>query len=270
MLDGNGEWKADDAAWKNEDPRQAEEWNKLRNKVIAVNKIIMGNQDKSSPTKGKKKLLWRLIGQFRASWLSEGVATRFEDERFDTQLGRVRKGRYRTYADLGVLGSLRVLFKQALSSVGLNKDPYAGVKLSNGKDIQEVDKGNMRRNLAEITWFILMYGTAMMLMSLAEDDEDKKRRYRLLANLAIRSYQDIGLYASPGILDTVLGNVIPATSAIKDTMKFFEASGKVLIDDDYTYEQWLLKLTRAGFIPQTTLINKFKTMTERDLSSISR
>lgn len=271
-LGQDGHIKNGGETWESTDPRLTEDWNKLRNKVIAVVKIIMGNQDKSSPMLAKKNILWRLVGQFRMSWLAEGIASRFEDyNEYDVQLGRARKGRYRTYGDLGPLQSVGILMKQALSVLPFVKiDPYKGAKIK-GKEISATDKANMRRNLAEISWFLMLYGAAMLIGAAASgDDEDKKRKFRFLANMAIRSYQDVGLYGSPSIIDSVLGNVVPASSTISDTMKFFYASGKYLMDDSYTSEQWFLKLTKAGFIPQTTLINRYKTMTEKNLAAIQR
>jgi len=277
VLKQDGTVDIQDEAWQSEDPLKQSKWNKLRNKVIAVNKITMGNQDKSSPILAKKSILWRLIGQFRLSWFSEGIANRFEGKRFDIQLNREKKGRYRTYGDLGFMQSISVLSKQLLSALPFTKlDPFQNAQLRDGTEMTDLDRANMRRNLAEIGWFLLMFGAAHMIGAIASgggdgDDDDKKAQgYRFMANMAIRSYQDVALYSNPAVFDQILGTPAPALGTIKDVINFVKASGRVLFDDEFTTEQWFYKLTKAGFIPQTTLINKFKTMTEKDLSTLSR
>jgi hypothetical protein len=274
-IDNNGNWKYPNMPeWQSEDPLEQTNWNKIRNKIIGVNKIIMGNQDKSSPMWAKKSILFRLVGQFRLSWLAEGVASRFESGRDDIQLGREKKGRYRTYADLGAKGSLQVLGRQLLSSMpGVKVDPYKGRKLKNGKDMSDTDKANMRANLTEIMWFTLLFGAAKVIAALAtgDPDDDKKKWLWLMANLATRTYQDVGLYSQPTILDSILGTPAPALGTIRDTMKFLQSSLKYATNDDYEFKQWLLAFTRMGFpIPQSTLINRFNTMTSKDISTIQR
>ena len=274
-IDENGNWKYEDMPdWQAENPADQKKWNALRNKVIAVNKIIMGNQDKSSPIVMKRSMLWRLVGQFRLSWLAEGIASRFEDEHEDVQLGRIRKGRYRTYADIGWKQSIGVLARQALTVLpGVKMDPFSGVvNNKTGELIGETDKANMRRNLAEIGWYLAMYGVAMMLGALASggDDDEQAEWFRFWANMATRSYMDIGLYGNPKIFDQVIGTTAPALGTIKDVLNFFEATGKYMTEEDYEFQRWLLKLTKAGFIPQTTLVNKVNTMMKKDLSELSR
>lgn len=273
LLDKEGNFTIKDEQWQAEDPAKHTKWNQLRNRVIAVNKINMGNQDKSSPIWAKKWILTRLAGQFRLSWFSEGIANRFEGKSFDIQLGRERKGRYRTYADLGFFQSISVLGKQMLSAVPFVKlNPFAKAKLKNGDEMSPTDIANMRRNLAELSWFLLMFGASQMIKALATDEDDEKQKmwFKFWANMATRSYQDISVYASPSTFDQILGTPAPSLGTVNDAIKFFTASFKLMTDDDYTSEQWFYRLTKAGFIPQTALINRFKTMTEKDLSSLSR
>jgi hypothetical protein len=247
-------------------------WEVIRNKIIGVNKIIMGNFDKSSPMLAKKNILFRLMGQFRLSWFSEGIASRVESERYDAQLGRIRKGRYRTYQDLGFFQSLSIILKQMLSALpGVKIDPFNNASFKKGKHFTDTDRANMRRNLAEIAWFLSIYSVVHMLGVLANgDDEDKKKWYTFWMNMGIRSYQDVALYSNPSVLDQIIGTPAPALGTVRDVQKFLSATGKLMTDNEYTYEQWLLKLTRAGFIPQTTLINRFHTMTTKDISTIQR
>lgn len=250
------------------------DWAKLRNKIIVVNKIIMGNQDKSSPIWGKKEVLIRLAGQFRLSWISEGIAARFEGERDDIQLGRTRKGRYRTYLDLGFRQSAWILSKQLLGALpGVKNDPFANARLKNGKHFTDTDKANMRRNLAELGWLLMFKAVTMTINALAngDDDENRKKWLRFMANMATRSYQDVALYSSPSVFDAIIGTPAPALTTIRDVTKLFDATVRLATDDEYTAGQWFRKLTRSGIIiPQTTLFNRFETMTTKDLSTIAR
>jgi hypothetical protein len=272
--DENGNFKGKDERWQSEDVTKQAELDRVRNKVIGVNKIIMGNQDKSSPIWAKKSVLWRLVGQFRMSWFAEGLTNRFESEREDVQLGRTKKGRYRTYGDLGFSQSLLSIIRQTASAIpGVNMDPYKGLTLRDGREITETDKANMRRNLSELAWFLTLFGAMHMVMAIADgadDDEAKKRKYKFIANMLTRSYQDVALYSNPSVFDSILGTPAPALSTIKDATNFFYSSGKLMTKDDYTWDKWFLSLTRAGFIPQTTLVNKFHTMATKDLSTIQR
>jgi len=249
------------------------DWTKLRNKIIAVNKIIMGNQDKSSPLLAKKNVIFRLLGQFRLSWMAEGIASRFEDEKDDIQLGRVRKGRYRTYADLGLKQSVGILLKQLWSTVpGIKINPFNNARLRNGKHFTDTDRANMRRNFAELGFMLMLYGAAKVIgaMGSGDDDPDKKKWFMFWANMATRTYQDVALYSNASVLDNLFGTTMPALSTIRDVNKFITASIKLATDDEYTTDQWFRKLTRAGFIPQTTLFNRFETMTSKDISTIQR
>jgi hypothetical protein len=89
-------------------------------------------------------------------------------------------------------------------------------------------------------------------------------------NLLIRTKQDINFYASPGVFDAVTRNIIPASDVIKDYGKLGTATIKLILDDDYTFDKWLLKLTKAGLpIPQTTLVNKTIFMMNKDLDELS-
>lgn len=249
------------------------DWNKVRNKIIAVNKIVMGNQDKSSPIWAKKNILFRLLGQFRLSWLSEGIASRFEGEREDIQLGRTRKGRYRTYADLGFFQSIGMLAKQTLSALpGVKMDPYNNARLTSGKHFTDTDKANMRRNLSELAFFLLLFGASKAIGAMApSDDPNRKKWFVFWMNMATRSYQDVALYSNPSVLDSIIGTPAPALGTIRDTQKFITATIKWMTDSEYTSGQWFRKLTRAGIVfPQTTLFNRFETMTNKDISTIQR
>lgn len=274
-LDANGEWDetlyGKRPEWFSENVEDQTEWNKLRNKVAQVNMIVMGNVDKVSPKMANKWIIGRLLGQFRFSWLPDGWYNRWDEERPNLQLGRNTKGRYTTYKDLGIGGSLRTLLKQYVSWV-TKIDPFTELYHTTGEPATEADIANMRRNFAEINFYLMVVGAIMMLKSLAGgDDDDESQALQILINLIIRTKQDLSFYSSPEVFDTVTRNAVPAFGAIKDYSRLMDATWKIMTEDDYTADRWLLKLTKAGLpIPQATLVNKIKYMSERDLDDLAR
>lgn len=282
VLDFDGKWNKEkyeeNLAWSNEDVTQQPAWDKLRNKIIKVNITIHGNQDKNSPKLANKFILGRLLGQFRMSWLPEGWYNRFQSERFDDDLDRVVKGRYRSYGALGWGGSAVVMGRQLLNLIpGVKVDPFNGQMINKGTDDVKmisdspVDIENMRRNFAEAGFYLTLASMILMLKYLRDDDDEdpiKNAGMQVLLNMMIRTQQDIDLYASPGVFNAVFRNPIPASNVIADYGKLMRATTRLVFDDDYEYSQWLLKMTKAGLpIPQATQINKWKYMIDRDLDS---
>lgn len=272
-LDGDGKWNAEkygeNKSWYSEDVKEQKDWDKFRNKAVRVNMIIHGNQDKTSPKLANKFILGRLIGQFRMSWLPEGWYSRFQKEHFDIQLDREVKGRYRTIAQLGFGGYAMVTLKQLYSLVG-KVDPYTNATRLDGKALNETDRENMRRNFAELAFVSTIMGAVVMTRAMAADSDDDKtaQRYRLLMNMLIRNKQDLEFYASPQVFDTMTRNIIPAATVLTDYAKALQATGKLIFNDDYQYQKWLLAMTHAGIpIPQATLINKTSYMAQKDLDN---
>lgn len=274
-LDNNGEWNEQAFGkrpeWFSENVEDEKQWIKLKDKVARVNMIIMGNVDKVSPKMANKWIIGRLLGQFRLSWLPEGWYNRWNEEKYDIQLQRNTKGRFTTYKDLGIGGSLRILMKQFISVVA-KTDPFTGEHHMNGEPIRDVDIENMRRNFAEINFYLMILGAIIMLKSLhGDDDDDESQSMQILLNMILRMKQDVTFYSSPEVFDTVTRNAVPSFGVIKDYIKLMDASWKIMTEDDYTADRWLLKMTHAGLpIPQATLVNKIKYMSERDLDDLSR
>lgn len=271
-FDDNGDFKYQDPAWNGADEEQRTAWEAFRNRAIRVNSTIMGNMDRNSPIWTKKYMLGRLIAQFRLSWLGEGFGTRFEHEKYDSQMGRIVKGRWRTYMDLGAGRSFLTVGKQLLSLIpGMKINPF-DVELKDGRNMMgsDVDIENMRRNFAELGFAMTLLAAIAILKFAKEDDDENKAKLQLLINMLTRTEQDIWFYASPDAFNTVFNRAIPAINTLNDYQKAVSAMGKIMFDDDYEWEQFILAMTRAGLpIPQAALYNKIKYMTERDLGAIN-
>lgn len=276
-YNSKGEWKGgENKAWVSDNPEEETEFRKFQSRMIQVGKVIMGNQDHASPTMIKKTVLGRLVSQFRGTWLSEGFNSRFEDERFDSQLGRQVKGRYRTYSDLGVIGSMSTLFKQGMSTF-LNIDPFTGRK-RNGEKLNDTDIENMRRNFAEAASYLTVMAAVIALrQQLNKDDENSPAAKRdkaigqTLLNLVVRNRQDIETFASPSVVNNITSSLIPAMKVWVDFERAGRSTAKYLTQDDATKnpvkredvtEKWMKSL------PYTAIYPKFKTMWSKDLDNV--
>lgn len=280
-LDDSGEWNAakygENKEWSSDDIDEQKLWNKFRDKSRKVAMIVHGNQDKNSPLLGKFWVLGRLLGQFRFAWLGEGINSRLGAKGYDAQLGRDTKGRYITLAEFGPLESVRILFAQVMSVV-TKKDAFAGRENRNGEAITPVDIENMRKNLAEICYLLMMAG-AYVLVSMAGPDDDEKRRRKaaglsnrnnqILLNMITRSYQDLALYTSPSVFDQVTGNLIPSMSVVNDAKAALWSVLALPFDDSKDAgSKTLRKVTRA--IPGANLVNKWEYMATGNLRTAQR
>jgi len=275
-YDHEGNWKFDEQkGWTEERPEERSEWEKFRNRSLRVSQIIMGNMDRNSPKFMNKYILGRLIGQFRASWLPEGWAARFEDEKNDVQLGRTIKGRYRTYADIGLGGSVTIMLRQLLGSIS-KQDPFTDVRLKGGTRAGElvgdspVDMENMRRNFTGLMWTLSMMAAVLMLKAAMPDDDDDygKESLMLVLNMMNRLNQDLQFYGSPDVANNLIRNAVPAFDVVNDYLRAVSATKKALLMDDYDWDQAALKWTKAT--PYLNNINKFKYWSTHDISTISR
>jgi len=271
-MDNEGKVNGNEG-WYSEDIDAQTEFLSFQKKAIAVTKVIMGNQDNGSTMLTKKKILGRLISQFRLSWMAEGIATRGEIEHYNGQLGRIVKGRYRTMYELGTVGSIKTLLMQAMS-VFIKNDTFSTRK-RDGESLSQVDIENMRRNLTEIAFFLSMVIAVVALRSMLDgvDDEDEKKKAatRMVLNMLIRNRQDISFFASTDIIQS--NSVIPATKVIIDFNKAMAGTYKILAerndpDSRFTGEQFATRWMRA--IPYAALYPKFEYMWKRDLDTITQ
>lgn len=273
--------------WYSKDKTLQTDWNKFKTKVRHTSLIVFGNQDKNSPLYGRKEILGRLIGQFRASWLYEGINSRWggESQEEDVVLGRKTKGRYRTYIDLGS-SSFKVVGKQMLSVINKSIDPYEGLmtdqwttnakgeKILKKMPIRDFEIENLRRNMAGLSYSISLYALTqlfrMMLKALDDDDEEAEKKFvSIMSNILYRNYQDVSMYADYGTFSQFTGSLIPAASLVQDAWKATKATAKLTYEEDPDlYRDLLLKWTKV--FPYVNNLNKFDFMMNRDLSSIQR
>lgn len=219
---------------------------KFKAKLEQVKKTIHGNYDPLSPVKIKKTVGGRALMMFR-SWIAEGVASRFESERYDINLGRQTKGRWRSYAvvfnddkfkDMSTIEKLIFNFKALIFK-------------STQEELSELDAANMRKNAMELAIWVAISVIMTALMSGDDDDDDEKRTAvtNYIMNLGFRLQTDIEFFISPIAAEKLIQQSVPPLQLVTDLAKFFEAVGKTAQGEDiiktgpYAHESRLLRRT---------------------------
>jgi hypothetical protein len=181
------------------------------------------------------------------SWIAEGVASRFESERYDINLGRETKGRWRSYAvvfndekfkDMSTIEKLIFNFKALLFK-------------STQEELSELDAANMRKNAMELAIWVAISVIMTALMSGDDDDDDEKRTAatNYVMNLGFRLQTDIEFFISPIAAEKLIQQSVPPLQFVTDLAKFFEAVGKAAQGEDiiktgpYAHESRLLRRT---------------------------
>jgi hypothetical protein len=232
-FDINGEWKSE----YGEKPVEAIKW--LRHKIDQTN--YMNHGDYGSPLRIKNEFKGRALSQFR-TWMFEGIATRFENEKEDTLLG-TRKGRYISlvsyFKAVGASKGTINVVKGILNNISFGT-LFGGLTFDedvNGTSLKEVDAQNMRKVMSEVVMLIGIYTSYLMLKAVGsnlDDEDDKYSKYALnvLVNQGVRLKTDILFYTNPSEFKNLLRDLIPAASLIKDGIDFIDASQKFIVGDD--------------------------------------
>lgn len=231
-YDVNGKFKGDvKEAWEGDvdNKEHNKEYFAFSNRLDQINKAIHGNYDTNSPVRIKKGVLGRALMQFR-SWMAEGVANRFEDKKYDLLLGRERKGRWRTYFDLGFSKSVSALLKTALG-----KDL---VGFGNPEE-QALIVENMKRNLMEVYQSLTLTALYLVLKSLDWDDDDDEYSRKMTTftiNQILRLQDDIEFYYSPMALENITQNAVPAFTIVRDSYRLLDAVWDGTLKGEWDYK----------------------------------
>lgn len=264
----------EDTAWSAEDVADRADWLKFKNRTKKIMYTVLGNTDKNSSKLVRKHVLGRMITQFRLSWLPESIASRFQDERYDQDLERMTKGRWREISDMGIGTYATILTRIALAKLGSESDVITPeMTMKDGTAIQDFNLENMYRNFSGMMWSLGIAMACLALKQLAsgDDDEEKSASMMVLYNVMNRLYQDLFYFTSAEIMNNFTKSPIPAIQVVVDYQRAMKATYKYMTDENYELDEMALKWTKAGFpIAQASLINKVKLMSERDITTISR
>jgi len=216
----NKEWRGD---WTNpEDNKAFLDFNRYVNKIEIK---LHGNFDPNASPMYKKYVLTRMLAQFRASWMIEGIAQRFESRKFDDDLQREVEGRYRTFGKLGFKKSFQVLGK-------LVAGHFTGkVDLNNisAKDRNLVLE-NMRRNLMEIYLYAAMFSIYLLLKASIDDDDDNEDA-KMALNMLNRVMADTTFYLSPKTFIEIVKDPIPILAIPIRATRGFNSALDLIFED---------------------------------------
>ena len=224
-FDENGNWRTDvygeNSGWNGDigDDNQMIDFRKFRNRLTQINKRIHGNYDPASFPMMKKSVLGRFAMQFR-SWLAESVASRFDHEQWDEQLGRNTKGTYRTIGQLGPMQTIRAFAKIAIGR-------------SNGlSDMSAADQANLKKAFTELAFIIGLNIMALTVMALSDDDDEDKVVRNIAINQLYRVQADLTFYMTPSSFDRILSNPVPAIRTYLDAERAMAGTIQYVMQDE--------------------------------------
>jgi hypothetical protein len=139
---------------------------RFRNKVMKVNKKIMGNMDPNDYAAIKRYMLGRALMQFR-NWLPAMFEERWGRARFDYDLEMWTEGRYRT-------GYKYIIDHVLNPMLGDTKS-----KLLAWKSLTPQQRAAMKSNLLDMAIIIGVLGLLGMLRGDGDDDKSMMDRYSI-------------------------------------------------------------------------------------------
>jgi hypothetical protein len=205
------------------DETQVPEWNKdkqidMIQKLLALSRRVHGNTDTKSAKFSNKFALGRALGQFKASWMSEGLNSAYNHSREDEILGTRLEGRIRALPRL--YREMKALKDNSGAGTWIGKWSDA---MSNIKNMEEGDIYNIRRLAIDgvmiISLYMLYISLKMLYNSMTDDDKYKKMALGGTMNLLYRLRNDVQFYTSVGTFKEITSNPIPSLRIITDFQK---------------------------------------------------
>lgn len=219
----NTEWAGD---WTNKEHNQAFlDFKRYQGKIQVK---LHGNFDPTSTPAFKKHILKRMLGQFRASWMVEGFAQRFEKRVYDRDLDRNIEGRYRTIGSLGFAKTMKVFGKLVAKHFNGKID----LSMLPAKD-RDIVLENMQKNLAEIYLYAAMLSVYFILKAGLDDDDDDANT-KMALNMLNRIMADTTFYLSPNTFISIVKDPIPVLSIPIRAMRGINSAVDLVIDDELT------------------------------------
>lgn len=235
----------------------------LNIKVQTLVSSLHGNYDSDTPIKIKQSFWGMAALQFR-TWLIEGIANRGQDEHFDSRLGLVVKGRYKT-------------MNNSTAWIALLKR-FAFISDKNNVELQslsQVDKANIRKNVTELIFLLTVSAAILALKHLGDDDDDDKdwTLTNLMLNNMLRLQQDLAFYINPNEVESLNSKIIPSTVILNDFKQLMDAYYDTVLGEGtyktgmYAGESKVLKET-LQFFPVTNQYYKFDYLARQTMDKI--
>lgn len=239
------------------------EWERLNIKIQTLVSSLHGNYDSDTPIKAKQSFWGMASLQFR-TWLLEGIANRGQDEHFDSRLGLIVKGRYKT-------------MNNSTAWIALLKR-FAFISDKNNEELQslsQVDKANIRKNATELIFLLTVSAAILALKHLGDDDEDDKEWTwtNLMLNNMLRLQQDLAFYINPNEVESLNSKIIPATVIMNDFAQLMDAYYDTVLGEGtyktgmYSGDSKAFKET-LQFFPVTNQYYKFDYLARQTMDKI--
>jgi hypothetical protein len=241
---------------------------KLNQKIRRV--IEMNHGDYNNALQIKATALGRAVSQFR-TWMFEGFANRFENEKIDYALSYgldepyIRKGRYKSYTPGQLTVTAATVGTLFLPGIGTAIGAGAGYlggkffgmqteensvsdilftlkqlarklmfqKTQFGDKFTATDAANMRKNMTELYILVGLAGIALMLKAMIDDDDDEDKAFmgKFLINQVTRLQTDITFYTNPLEFDKLTKTAVPLMQLLDDVRVIFLDAGAYFNDD---------------------------------------
>lgn len=218
-LDDNGNWKSEYGADPFKDNDSLFKYQQLVKSAIID---VHGNYLREIPK--KNDWYWRMLMVFR-TWLPQAINARFGAEKTNIITGRTKKGRYRSYNSF---------IRDENGQIDLNaiKENVFWLFGARNSTLSELDKINMRKNIAELGLIVALTLLILMLKAGIEDLDDEELNYvTYLINSLSKTQSELTFFMLPSSFEEISKNAIPPMSAISDTIDVLGASFKTITGD---------------------------------------
>jgi hypothetical protein len=220
-IDENGKIKD---GWKIDGyPNSKEALFDIKARLDELRNITHG--DYSNPMKIKSSVWGRMVMQFR-TWIPEMYVARWGKEEYNYILKENIKGRWRSFNAINIFkgsefeGNQYTAIDNALYLTGQLAKKILFMKTDFSGRMSPVDAANMKANMMELH-FLLGSIMLILLLGLAFDDEDDKKKFRIntITNLILRLQTDILMFVNPLEFESLSKNMIPVFGIMNDIGK---------------------------------------------------
>ena len=225
VVDGNLVWDVDKMGEMSEvssdqiisEDKRGVNIYRLERVVKGINHHIHG--DYESTLLVKNNVLGRATALFK-TWLFHTTYSRFGGVKYDPDLLRTTKGRYRSIFSATTKDGFEVKFRRI--ALTLLKGMVSRKAFDN---LSDIDRVNLMKDLREFQMIIAISLIAMLLTGLKGDDDDelKKRQLNFLINLTTKTQSDLAFYMNPNSMGQILNNAVPIIATLGDFIKIAPA-----------------------------------------------
>jgi hypothetical protein len=187
--------------------------NQMTGRVRQINSKIDGvitEEERSAAHRG----VWSNHLMTHRGWLPSGLYARFKHKGFNPATGTMEEGYYRTVAK-GLRKYISAVYNPAMLKA----------MMAEWKTLDNYQKMNVRRAVAELATIIAYYVAALILNKIAEDDEEDDWYLEFLAYMSTRTLLETSVLTPPFIaseLTATLQNPIAGMRHIEDMFNILD------------------------------------------------